>query len=160
MSTTDTIFISTDLPLEQVAAVLSEKLNLSKNVDAKDRIFLVRALSEKAGREVGGEIEQNPHLPVPDPQPDEISVIDGYSIAWDVWTLARDEDISRAATRALFLDLTTAFPSWPAILVQNLGLLIAASHPDTGLVEFPPDTSPDGEDRELWRRFDVLPDRE
>ena len=159
MSTTDTIFIATDLPLEQVAAVLSEKLNLAKSIDEKGRVFLVRPLSEEAGREVGGEIEQNPHFPVPDPEPDEISVIDGYSIAWDVWTLARDEDVSHPATRALFIELTTEFPSWPAILVQNLGLLIAASHPDAGLVEFPPGTSPDGEDRELWRPFDVVPDR-
>ena len=55
--------------------------------------------------------------------------------------------------------MVTAFPAWPAILVQNLGLLIAASHPDVGLVEFPADTSPDGADRERWRAFDILSDR-
>ena len=56
----------------------------------------------------------------------------------------------------MFSEVLTGFPDWPTLLVRNLGLLVAAYQPDSGLVEFPEGISPDDDDRELWRPFDVL----
>jgi hypothetical protein len=157
VSTSDTIFLHTELSLDQVADRLRETLNLIRTVDELGQIFLVRNGPRDSPADVGGLIERNPYHP--DPDPDEISVLDGYEIAWDVWTAAETEEISRAATRSLFNDVVQAFPAWPALLVLNLDTLRAASRPGVGVTEFPPHTTPDGKDRERWQPFDVLPDR-
>jgi hypothetical protein len=156
VSTSDTIFIHTQLALDEIAHRIETRLGLLKVVDGEGRIFLGRKFEGEGAQEVGGQISANPHRPAADPGPDEVSVLDGYEIAWEVRTIPRDETVLHAGARALFGEIVIGFPDWPTLLVQNLGLLVVAYRPDSGLVEFPEGISPDDDDRELWRPFDAL----
>jgi hypothetical protein len=158
MSTTDTIFLSIKAPLGVVADRLCSELGLKKVVDKKGSVYLGQEFSNGVVREVGGEISENPYLPEEDPTPDEISILDGYEVAWVIRVLPMSEERLHITSRELFMRVVSAIPAWPALLVQNLDALVAASRPGIGLMEFPDGISPDGDAREMWRPYDVLDD--
>ena len=160
MSNSDQLFVSTSLSPAAVAARIAEVVGGEPQVD-EDGVFLAVPL-DGSDLSIGGDLGANPFHPVPDPEPDEVSVIDGYDVQWDLraWTphargVRRLGDEQRLPLSCkLFADLATAVP-WPMILVHDLSLLVLASGPGDGVVRLPDDTSPDGEHRHLWTPFTV-----
>jgi hypothetical protein len=142
------IFLATDLPPREAADRIAEALG----VQATARDGNVYVAVQLDGAEVGGEVTANRFGAPPDPEPDEISVLDGYPVAYEIRRVPADEDATLAAARQVF-DMLAERLKWPALLVDNLAVLVAAWSPDEGFTDFPPGTSPDAEDEERWRRF-------
>ena len=159
MSTSDTIFLNPGIPLDQAVDHLCTVLPWHSTRDADGSTFLVRDLSSGPVREVGGLIGPNIFRAEVSAL-EEMSVLDGYALTWDIRTVPKsDDDVLHAVTLDLFTDLVRAVPDWPALLTLQVDLLLAASAPGAGLVRFPAGTTPDEPDRELWRPFDLMPGR-
>jgi hypothetical protein len=153
MSTSDNIFVHTDLPVTEAAERVRQALGLRLETDLQGRIFLVRETPGGSVRQLGGQFQENPHR-TGDVAPDEMSVIDGYEYDWNIRSVPGGRDVLDAASPAIFRELAAALP-WSMILVRQVDTLLAASSPGTGLVEFEPVISPDGDAVDLWRPFDV-----
>lgn len=155
MSIFTTILLHTEEPLPVVAERLQHGLDLVESTDDGGRVFLYRVNPSASVRRIGGEIATSIYRSLPGLPEEEYSLLDGYAYAWDVDTDPRGDDVLAATGRALFRDVVAA-TSWPAALVHNHAHLLAAWSPETGLVEFDPPISTDGDARGRWRAFDVL----
>jgi hypothetical protein len=156
VSTYDSILVHADLSLPEISERLESALRLERFVNSQERVFLVRRHPGAGVRELGGELSRSIFRIPPDLPEDEPSVVDGYAYDWQIGTVPRsDDDELISLSRGLFRDLARAV-DWPAILVHNNAALLAASSPKTGLVEFEPGVSPDVDNQEQWRAFDVL----
>ena len=150
MSSSLHIFLSTGLAPHEAA----QQLATAFDVDAVERDGRVFVALQRDDAEVGGEVKRNIYGAPPDPEPDELSVLDGYDIAWEVRRVPADEDARRAAARQLFDEIVERL-RWPALLVGNLSTLVAAWHPSVGRTDFPAGTSPDADDQKLWRHYAI-----
>jgi hypothetical protein len=146
------LFLSTGLAPHDAAQRLAEALG-GEAVEHDGNLFVATRLE---AAEVGGEIARNIYGAPPDPEPDEISVLDGYDIAFEIRRVPFEEDARRAAARRLFDEIVERL-RWPVLLVDNLDILIAAWHPSAGRTDFPAGTTPDAQDEELWRRYAITP---
>lgn len=150
MSSSLHIFLSTGLMPSEAA----QQLATAFGVEPVERDGSVYVALRRDDAEVGGEVMRNIYGSPPDPEPDEASAIDGYDIAWEIRRVPSDEGARAAAARQLF-DETVERLRWPALLVDNLSVLVAAWHPSAGRTDFPAGTSPDADDQELWRSYAI-----
>lgn len=151
MSVQEHIFIRTDLPPEDVAARLATSLNMKAFTGRKGGVFLSRPSRADKEKEVGGEVASN-YLADPLATGDEQSLLDDYEVVWDLGYTGRDRGIQLREARLIFEELASA-GLWPAVLVAGLDTLVAAWGPEIGLTWFPPGTSPDAEQRDVWRPY-------
>lgn len=152
MSDDDTIFLATDLAVDQVGARLTELLELEpipEPSEAADEVGL-RGRAGTADGWLGFLVHRNWHAEV-DPAPDEVQAIDAYSIQIDIWYGAKDEEIQRREARQVFDRLVAALRDVPALLTHNLTSLAAAYLPGAGLHEFESGTTMDAPDEHKWR---------
>jgi hypothetical protein len=150
VSTSLHIFLSTGLAPSEAA----QQLATAFGVEPVERDGKVYVALRRDDAELGGEVERNIYGAPPDPEPDEMSVIDGYDIAWEIRRIPPDGDARRAEARQLFDEIVERL-RWPALLVENLSSLVAAWHPSAGLTDFPAGTSLDADDEELWRPYAI-----
>lgn len=150
MSTFEHIFIHTDLAPEGVAAELASRMHVEFSRDDEGKVYLSRPASDGRPGVVGGELSVNRYS-YPLDEPEEESVIDGYSVVWDVGYSRRDGEVQRDEARRLFTELTAVSP-WPVLLLHGLDLLVAAWEPRSGYRDFPPGTTPDFVHRALWEK--------
>ncbi|WP_091606108.1 hypothetical protein [Micromonospora mirobrigensis] len=151
MSTFEHIFLRSDLGLIETANEVAVLLGLEVSRDAKEDVFLSRPAADGRGGTVGGQIYRN-YYAYPFEDPDEISVIDGYNIVWDIGYTRRDPDLQLDEARRLSRQLAGAGP-WAGVLLRGLDLLIAAWDAASGYHELQDGTTPDSKHQELWRPF-------
>ena len=150
MSDSVHIFLSTGLTPHDAAGRLAAVLN-TVPVERDGDVFVTASVD---GAEVGGQVMRNTYGAPPDPEPDEISAIDGYDIAFEIRHVPADEGARRAAARSLFDEIVERL-DWPALLVENLGILVTAWRPGVGRTDFPPGITPDADDEEEWRPYAI-----
>ena len=152
MTVSDQIYLSTRLTPREVAGRIAKALELELYDDEHGVQVIWR---EKEGDPwFGGDVDLNGsfiHQPE-DHTADQDSVMDGYDIEWDVGSSSRDEALVHRIAREWFDKVAARLP-WPALLVEDLQRLTAASRPGEGVVEFPQSTSPDAPSREVWRPY-------
>ena len=102
MSTFEHIFIHTDLAPEGVAAELAGRMRVEFSRDDKGRVYLSRPASDGRPGVVGGELSVNRYS-YPLDEPEEESVIDGYSVVWDVGYSRRDGEAQRDDDRFAYV---------------------------------------------------------
>jgi hypothetical protein len=144
------IFLSTGLAPGEAAPQLAKAFGVEP-VERDGRVYVAL---QRDGAEVGGEVEPNIHGAPPDPEPDEISILDGYDIAWELRRIPPAGDARRVAARQLLEEIAERL-KWPALLVANVSSLVAAWNPSAGLTDFQAGTSPDIADRDLWRPYAI-----
>ena len=105
---------------------------------------------------VGGEVDVNRYGAPPDPEPDELSVLDGYDTVFTVRTWPRGEELLNREARAVFDALVQRLPG-PVLLVDEMDILVAAWNKSVGLTDFPPGTTPDMPHRARWAPYDLAP---
>ncbi|WP_282204627.1 hypothetical protein [Kitasatospora fiedleri] len=152
MSQQDLVFVADDRPLAEAAREIARAVGASVDPEhsSPERISLVlNSSSAGAEVEVRCHVERNVFAEK-DPSPEEVNAYDGYPVLLDVWLRRRDDRRQQAEAKALFERLAQASPQAPTLLVQELGLLVAAHLPARGVHEFPPDTTVDAEDRDAW----------
>ncbi|MEV6490820.1 hypothetical protein AB0M20_19710 [Actinoplanes sp. NPDC051633] len=144
------IFLSTGLGPSEAARQLATAFS----VEPVERDGNVYVALRRDDAEVGGEVKRNIFGAPPDPEPDEVSALDGYDVVWEIRRIPADEDARAAAARQLFDEIIERLP-WPALLVDSLSTLVAAWHPNVGRTDFPAGTTPDATDQELWQSYAV-----
>src|SRR4051812_14510766 len=102
MSTSDHVLMNSGLTPAEAAARLVDALGARQRVTESGEVFVVIDVPEEPARQIGGRLQRNPFLPLPDDGPDDVSLLDGYDTDWDVGVLAGDEGVLRAASRAVF----------------------------------------------------------
>jgi len=153
MTVTDQIYLSTGgMRPDEVAARIASVLGMDVLRDEHGVRLLRRETPEApwfgGDLDVNGDYVYRPE----DHTPDEDSVSDGYDIEWSIGSSSRDEDVIHATSREFFDKVAARLP-WPALLVEDVQRLKAASRPGTDVVEFPPHTSPDSPGREVWEPY-------
>ncbi|MFJ4679050.1 hypothetical protein [Kitasatospora sp. NPDC088783] len=151
MSQQDFVFVADHRPLAEAAREIARAVGARVDPEHSrpQRVSLVLSSSSP-----GPEVEVRCHVEAnefaeQDPPPQEVNAYDGYPVLLDVWLRRRDDRRQQAEAKALFELLARASPT-PTLLVQELGLLLAAHLPARGVHEFPPDTTVDAEDRGVW----------
>ena len=147
----------TGLAPSEAADLLAAALGARTTRSEAGDVFVVLDVPDGPARQIGGRVQGNPFLPLPDDGPEDASVLDGYDTDRDVGVLSRDEEVLRAASRAVFDRLVAALP-WPALLLVETDLLVAAKLPGAAAVDFPSGTTPDAADREAWLPFALTGD--
>ncbi|MEU4240322.1 hypothetical protein [Actinoplanes sp. NPDC026619] len=150
MSRSTHIFLATDLAPRAAADRLAEALG----THATDRDGDVYVAVQLGDAQVGGEVAVNTYGAPPDPEPDEISVLDGYPVAYEIRRVPADEEATLAAARQVFDTLVERL-KWPVLLVDNLAVLVAAWNPAEGRTDFPSGTSADADDEAEWSRYAI-----
>lgn len=148
MSSSLHIFLRTGVTPREAA----QRLAAALGAEPVERDGAAYVALRRDDAEIGGEVGRNVYGAPPDPEPDEISALDGYDIAWEIRRVPSDDDARRAAADHL-LDETVDRLHWPALLVENLSALVAARHPGQDRVSFPAGTSPDLDDQDVWRPY-------
>ncbi|GAA2125325.1 hypothetical protein GCM10009759_77330 [Kitasatospora saccharophila] len=152
MSQQDFVFVASGRPLAAVAREIARAVGASVDPEhsSPQRVSLVLS-SPAAGPEVEVRchVERN-QFSEQAPPPEEVNAYDGYPVLLDVWLRRRNDQRQQVAARALFERMAQASPRTPTLLVQELGLLLAAHLPDHGVHEFPPGTTVDAQDQEAW----------
>jgi hypothetical protein len=132
----------------------AQRLAAALGGEAVERDGNVYVAVQQDDAEVGGEVMRNVYGAPPDPEPDEVSVLDGYDVVYEVRRVP-DDDVARRAAAAQLFDRIVERLQWPALHVENLDILVAAWRPGLGRADFPAGTSPDAQDEEQWRRYAV-----
>lgn len=152
MSSDAHIFLYTEQAPADVAQQLAPALG-GRLVERDGSVFIARPAVGSHG-EVGGEVSRNMFGTPPDPEPDEISVLDGYDTVFEIRHTEGDEQDQQAQAKLIFDEITRGFP-WPALLIFNLARLVTAWNPDAGRVDFPHGTTPDAKDQHLWANYTI-----
>lgn len=121
---------------------------IPNGVDDPARVGL-RGKARTRDGAVGYEVQPNTY-PVSDPEPDEVQAIDAYPVQIAVW-LGHDEGSQLAEGRQVFDEVVKARPDVPVLLCHTVDALVAAYLPGRGVHDFPPGTTIDAVDQELWR---------
>ncbi|MFJ4676954.1 hypothetical protein [Kitasatospora sp. NPDC088783] len=150
MSQQDLVFVADDRPLAAVAREIARAAGASVDPEhsSPERISLVLSAAG-AEVEVRCHVEHNVFAET-DPPPEEVNAYDEYRVLLDVWLRHRDDQRQQAEAKVLFERLAQASPQTATLLVQELGLLLAAHLPTQGVREFPAGTTVDAEDRDAW----------
>ncbi len=154
MSTSAHIFLHTRIPTGDAAQQLATTLNASIVRDSDGDLSIGRKAAVTDGGEVGGAVTTNPYGAPPNPEPDELSVLDGYDTVFEIRCTTGDSTTQQAEAKQIFAEITERLP-WPALLVHNLDTLVAAWHPAVGRTDFPPGTTPDAAHRHLWNQYAI-----
>ena len=152
MSNYEHIFLHAGVPLEDLARELGEAVRGGSGRSTQSHLYVARP--GRNGGEVGGTVAANILGSPPGTEPDERSVLDGYEVVFKIGSTIRDEQVQIDEARRLFDDITARL-SYQVLLTQGLDLLVAAWSPTLGLTEFPPGTSVDAEDKDLWAPYDL-----
>jgi hypothetical protein len=152
MSTSDNVFL--DTAVEDVAGWLPAVLGAERVTDAElaaQGRYLFRSAATTVDADLALMLSPNHHGDV-DPDPDDLSAMDGYPADLKVRLVAtKDDGVQRRECQAVFDRLLVARPDVPMLLVTNLDTLLAAYLPAAGTHYFEEHISPDPEDLETWR---------
>lgn len=152
MSTSDNVFV--DAAVEDVAAWLPGVLGAERVPDAELEAqgrHLFRSAATAVDADLALVLSPNEYGDA-DPDPDDLSAMDDYPADLKVRLVGtKDDDIQRRECQAVFERLIAARPDVPMLMVTNLDTLRAAYLPAAGTHYFQEHTSPDPEDREIWR---------
>ncbi|MDX2973679.1 hypothetical protein PWY87_10470 [Kribbella solani] len=157
MSTDDSIFLAGNDPLGEVAGWLGAALGLEPvdDPELKDGVFLFRGSARTVAGDLFVLVEPNVYGEI-DPEPEDVSAIDGYQGVADVrYAGSKDEELQEREARALFDELAARQPGVAMVLAHNMALLTAAYLPGAGIKTFPPRTTLDAADLNVWRPWVV-----
>lgn len=157
MSNTDDIFLAASEPLETTADWLSRTLQLEPLEDPEmdEGTYLFRGRARTGDGELVFVVEPNTYGEV-DPEPEDVSAIDRYTGVVEVRLVgAKDEESQMREARAVFDQLAEVRPNVALVLSHALSLMIAAYLPGAGVHYFPPGTTLDVPDDEVWRPWVV-----
>jgi hypothetical protein len=152
MSRSIHVFMHTSLGPVEAAERIAEALDAELARDEDGRVYVTRATEHDDTEQAGGQVSVNRYGAPPGLPPDEVSVLDGYDITFEIRSTVEDQSVRRAEARRFFTDIAERL-GWPALLVENLDVLVAAWHPQHGRTDFPPGTSPDVPDRSRWQPY-------
>ncbi|MGH3646764.1 MAG: hypothetical protein ACRDTM_06275 [Micromonosporaceae bacterium] len=114
--------------------------------------FVTRAMISVPEGQVWGEVEENIFYENP-PSVEHPSVIDLYDARCSLRCSPRPDEFQEREAAKIFDEITQELP-WPAVLTHADGdLLASAWAAKLGRTDFPPGTTPDEEDHELWRPY-------
>ncbi|MER7245681.1 hypothetical protein [Kribbella sp. NPDC000426] len=153
MSSDDDIFFSGGA-VEDVAEWMARTLGLERleSPDLEEGEYLFKKQSRFTdGLGVLLLVRPNIHLVV-DPEPDEVSVIDGCTGMAKV-RLAGVKDVQAQTREActIFSELAATAPRVALVLTNALSTVVAAYRPGAGVRSFPAGTSMDLDDIGVWR---------
>jgi hypothetical protein len=157
MSTDDNIFLATRRPLEDAAAWLSGALGLERvdDPELKDDAYLFRGRARTVDGDLFVLVGPNVYGEA-DPEPEDVSAIDHYQGVVDIrYAGKKDEELQAREARALFDELAGTHPDVAMILSHDMALMIAAYLPGAGVHSFPPGTTLDVPDDDVWRPWVV-----
>lgn len=159
MSVREDMLIQSDIPVADAASMIADILGL--------QVF-PKQYEEDSDIPVGGPAATTPNGRVvilvdrnvfvsPDPGPDEISAYDYYPLSLNIWCgvwgdpRPDREEVQRREARRIFELMIGAWPDVPMLLGHDGDFLVASYLPDLGVHEFPPKTTPDAPDTDVWR---------
>jgi hypothetical protein len=155
MSTSDEIFVAGGGSLEAIAGWLSELLCLEPVEDPglATNEYLLRGKSSTGKGKLTLLLEPNTYGEA-DPAPEDVSAIDRSEGVVDV-TLGRVKgaEARTAEARAVFDRIVATRPDVSLILSRALSWMVAAYRPGIGVHTFPPETSLDADDIDVWREW-------
>lgn len=154
----DEILLRTGLSPDMAAEVLREALSADLLTD-NDTPVVYRPVGGEWASEatVGGPVYDN-YLRDESAGPDEQSI---YDFAYDTLYKIRingpvpadvREQVQHQEARKIFTELAQRLP-YPVIHTSEGGLIHAAWNPERGRTDFPPNTTSDESDRELWEPY-------
>lgn len=152
MSTTDDIFLAASEPLEATVDWLSRALQLEplEDPDLEAGAYLFRGRARTMDGELVFVVEPNTYGEV-DPEPEDVSAIDRYTGVVEVRLVgAKDEESQAREARAVFDELAEGRPDVALVLSHAMSLIIAAYLPGVGVHSFPPGTTLDVPDDDVW----------
>jgi len=153
MSTDDDIFFSGGA-VRDVAEWMAQTLGLERleppDLGEGEHFFKTRSRWTE-GRFVLLLVRRNIHLLV-DPEPDEVSAIDNCTGMVKVRLAGRrDAQEQTQEACAIFNELAASAPDIGLVLTNALSTIVAAYLPGAGVRSFPPRTSLDVEDIDVWQ---------
>jgi len=157
MSDDDSVFLATSKPASDVAEWLAGTLGLERVDDPEltDGQHFFRGRARTVDGKLLVLVEPNNYGEV-DPEPDEVSAIDDYSVFVDIrYAGKKDEELQQREARAVFDELVKTQPDLAMILSHNLALFVAAYLPGAGVQYFEPGTTLDAPDIDTWRPWVV-----
>jgi hypothetical protein len=157
MSTDDDIFLASSQSLEVTVEWLSEVLELERleDPDLTENVYLLRGRARTMDGELVFVVEPNTYGEV-DPEPEDVSAIDHYTGVVEVRLVGKKDEESQAReARAVFDELAAGRPDVALVLSHALSLIIAAYLPGAGVHYFPPGTTLDAPDDDVWRHWVV-----
>lgn len=157
MSTDDDIFLASSQSLEATAEWMSKVLELERleDPDLKENVYLLRGRARTMDRELVLVVAPNTYGEV-DPEPEDVSAIDHYTGVADVRLVGKkDEELQTREAGAVFDELVEGRPAVALVLSHALSLMIAAYLPGAGVHYFPPGTTLDVPDDDVWRHWVV-----
>lgn len=146
MPTYDHIFLRTGLELRPAGERLSELLHLEMEVEESGHIYLVRRSPD--GWVIGGQLLRNIYEYPTDDEAEQ-TLISEYETVWEARSPRCGSDVQRRRTIELFEELAARSP-WPVVLIGGLDTALGAARPGEPIHWFPPDTTPEPDDRAVW----------
>jgi hypothetical protein len=148
MSVTHEVFLRSGLSLPETADMLARSLHLQQRRGQHGELYLgadgFAGLPGVTNARVGVNVHTNRGIV------DETSALDDSDAILHVYRPDKDIELQVRAARAAFDHITQQL-RWRAVLVHDLTWLLASWTPEKGLHEYPEGTTPDEEDRALWR---------
>lgn len=143
MSVTEQIFFRVDLDPEAAARAIADALGFEfEKTDTG--VFLGRDNVGELTDYLAGQVTVN-YMGDPDSPAGDRSAIDDYPLVWDVHKKGGyDPDEQLRGARALVGEMIDKL-GWPLLLVHELEIAVLAWSPETGLTEFPDNTSVDSD---------------
>jgi hypothetical protein len=155
MSTDDTIFLTADVTLGEVADWLActSRLERLDDPDLEEDEYFFRGRARTADGNVLLVVGPNIYGEV-DPAPEDVSAIDHYTGVVHVRLAGRkDEEAQALEGRAIFDELVATQPDLALVLSHAMSWIVAAYLPGVGARTFPARTSLDADDIETWRAW-------
>lgn len=131
---------------DRVAAAISGEV-----VHVRDDVIVKRPMSGLPEGWVRGQVAENMFYENP-PDSAHRSVSDLYDISIDIRCSPRPDEFQLQEAARVFDDLVGHL-DYPALLMHSFDFLVAASAPAVGRTDFPSETSPDEDGRDLWAPY-------
>ena len=154
MATQENIFLQSGSTAQDEARLLTDVLGLEpipNTSGAGPDEYGLRGPARTVDGVLGFVVQPNHHVE-PDPEPEDVQVIDTYPIEIDIW-LGRDEAVQAQEARLVFDRLVQVRPEVPMLLCHELDRLVAAYLPGRGVREFPAGTTIDAPHAAQWREW-------
>ncbi|WP_020391351.1 hypothetical protein [Kribbella catacumbae] len=155
MSTVESIFLGTDLPVQQVLddwLVPLFGLESVPDEPPEGEEFYVRGRAIDADGWLGFVVRPNGYAAVA-PEPDDVQAFDAYPLEIAVRYGARIEGVQEQQARLVFEKLVEARPDVPMLLVHDLDRLVGAHLPGGGTQYWPEPPTVDAPDQDKWRSW-------
>jgi hypothetical protein len=149
MSTSEDLFLSTGLNLQEAARRIAKTLGMQMRKIEDGNILLGDENFSNLPGVTRAELSTN-IFSSNGADPEDIAVYDGTDVVLHIWRPDKDLDLQHQAGREAMKRLVEAY-RWPAVLLHDMDVLVATWSLKHGCQIYPPGTGPGIEDLSVWK---------